>query len=209
MITLYGFPRSRSLRISWLLEELNLEWRYSLVDFNQGEHRSPEFLSINPAGKVPALVDGELVLLESGAISLHLAQRYGPHWLPEPGSDEAARHNQLLFFSLCELEQPLWTMGKHRFALPEERRVPAVLETAAWEFSRAASLMDRWVPERGYLLGEQPRVADILLTHTLNWAHGFKQPLPDKLDSYRLRVSQRPALARAMQRETEALPSNK
>ncbi|WP_417346367.1 glutathione S-transferase family protein [Ferrimonas sp.] len=209
MITLYGFPRSRSLRISWLLEELGVEWQYSLVDFNKGEHRSPDFLAVNPAGKVPALTDGELTLLESGAICLHLAEKYGNHWLPQPGTDEAARHHQLLFFTLCELEQPLWTIGKHKFALPKELRVPQIVETAAWEFARATSVIESWVPEQGYLLGENPTVADILLAHTLNWAHSFKTPLPEKLENYRLRLSQRPALGRALQRELEALPDQK
>ena len=206
MITLYGFPRTRSLRISWLLEELGLEWHYSLVNFNKGEHRSPDYLAVNPAGKVPALTDGKLTLLESGAICLHLAEKYGSHWLPQPGTDDAARHHQLLIYTLCELEQPLWTIGKHKFALPEEQRVPAVLDTAAWEFARAVSLIEPWVPEQDYLLGENPTVADILLAHTLNWAHGFKMPLPDKLENYRLRLSRRPAMGRALQRELEALP---
>ncbi len=132
MITLYGYPRTRSLRISWLLEELGLDWDYSLVDFYQGTHRSEAFLGINPAGKVPAVTDGNLTLIESGAICLHLAQKYGQdRLLPQPGSDASALHHQLMIFVLCELEQPLWTIGKHKFALPEDKRVSAVIDTAA------------------------------------------------------------------------------
>lgn len=206
MITLYGYPKTRSLRISWLLEELGVDWQYHLVDLQQGQHKTAEYLSLNPAGKVPALTDGELTLIESGAICQHLAQKYGPQLLPQAGSDASGQHHQLVTFILCELEQPLWTMGKHKFALPKAQRVEAILATAAWEFERAAALLESWLPDEGYLLGEQFTVADILLSHTLNWAHGFKQPLSEKLDSYRQRVSARPAMRAALSKELAALP---
>ncbi|SDJ32248.1 glutathione S-transferase [Ferrimonas sediminum] len=206
MITLYGYPHTRSLRISWLLEELGLDWDYSLVDFNQGEHRSKAFLSINPAGKVPALTDGELTLVESGAICLHLAQKYGQGLLlPQPGSDASALHHQLMIFVLCELEQPLWTIGKHKFALPKDKRVSAVIDTACWEFDKACKLIEPYLSEQGFLLGDQFSVADILLTHTLNWARGFKLPLSERLDGYRTRISARPALASALAKESAVL----
>ncbi len=69
MITLYGFPNTRSVRIAWMLEELEQDYQYQLVDFTKGESQTPEFLAINPAGKVPALRDDELLLTESAAMS--------------------------------------------------------------------------------------------------------------------------------------------
>jgi len=201
MITLYGLPRSRSLRVSWMLEELGLDWQYHYVSFQAGEQRSEEFLALNPCGKVPALKDGDLVLSESAAICLYLAEKYGPQFLPEPGSKASALHHRWISFTTTELEQALWSMGKHRFALPEEQRIVEMIDTATWEFNQAAAIAEGWIPESGYLLGEQFSVADILLCHTLNWEVSFQQTLPEKLMNYRKRTSQRRALNHALEKE--------
>ncbi|WP_432454129.1 MULTISPECIES: glutathione S-transferase family protein [unclassified Agarivorans] len=201
MITLYGTPRSRSLRVSWLLEELNLEWHYHYIDFQAGEHHGEEYLAINPCGKVPALKDDQLVISESAAICLYLAEKYGPQLLPQPATAAAALHHRWLSFIISELEQGLWSIGKHRFALPEAQRIPEMVEVATWEFAKAAAIAEQWLPEQDYLLGEQFSVADILLCHTLNWAMSFQQTLPTKLMAYRKRVSQRPALNRGLEKE--------
>ncbi len=201
MITLYGLPRSRSLRVSWMLEELGLDWNYHYVNFQAGEQRGEEFLALNPCGKVPALRDGDMVISESAAICLFLAEKYGPQFLPEPGTTASALHHRWISFTTTELEQALWSMGKHRFALPEEQRIVEMIDTATWEFNQAAAIAEGWVPESGYLLGEQFSVADILLCHTLNWAVSFQQSLPEKLMNYRKRTSQRPALNSALEKE--------
>jgi len=202
MITLYGVPRTRSLRVSWLLEELGLEWDYQFIDFASGYNRSPEFLAINPCGKVPALVDGELCLTESAGICQFLAERYGKEqWLPAPGSEAAANYHRWFSFIITELEQPLWNRGKHKFALPEEHRVEGMLLTAEWEFEQAANIAENWLPDTPYLTGDQPTVVDILLAHTLNWAANWSIPLPTKLNAFRKRMSSRPALAAALSKE--------
>jgi glutathione S-transferase len=201
-ITLYGAPMTRSLRVSWMLEELGLAWDYRPVDFSSGGHRSPEFLAINPAGKVPALRDGDLVLVESAAICLYLAERYGQgRYVPAPGTAASGLHLQWLSYIVCELEQPLWSMAKHKFALPREWRVPAMLETAPKEFDQAMTVALKWLPDEGCLLGAEPMVADILLAHTLHWAASFKLALPAAATAYGERLSARPQLARAVARE--------
>ncbi|AZU47987.1 glutathione S-transferase [Aeromonas hydrophila] len=178
MITLYGTPVSRALRVSWLLEELDVAWQFQFLDFAKGENRSDWFLTLNPSGKMPVLKDGEFVLTESAAIMQYLAEVYGPNWLPARGTQASALHAQWVSFITCELEQPLWTIGKHRFALPEAQRLPAIFPTAKWEFDKAAAIAESWVPEQGYLLGEQITIADLLLAHTLMWATRFEQTIP-------------------------------
>ncbi len=74
MLTLYGSPGSRSTRVAWALEEASAEYDFILIDLKQGEQKNPEFLKLNPNGKLPVLVDGELVLSESGRY-LHLYRR--------------------------------------------------------------------------------------------------------------------------------------
>ncbi|EDQ01185.1 glutathione S-transferase family protein [Shewanella benthica] len=202
MIKLYGVPRSRSLRVSWTLEELGLDWQYHYINFAKGDSRSPDFLAVNPCGKVPALVDDELVVTESAAIVLHLAEKYGDRkLLPQPGSDASALHHQWVSFIITELEQPLWTIGKHKFALPEELRQESMLPVAKWEFDKAAAIAENWLPESDFLLGDEFSAADILLAHTLVWATRFEQTIPPKLAAYRDRVSKRPAMVKALEKE--------
>ncbi|SDL89345.1 glutathione S-transferase [Modicisalibacter muralis] len=205
MITLYSYPNTRSLRVAWTLEELGLEYACQHVDLREGVNQGAEHLARHPDGKLPALSDGELTLFESVAICRYLAERYGEGRLLPDDLQQRARVDQWLLFVISELEQPLWTQAKHKFALPQERRVPAVLPTAAWEFQRALAALQRGFDGQGWLLGEPFTVADILLGHTLNWAHAFKQPLPEALEAYRLRCNERPAMAVAREREQAAL----
>src|SRR5688572_24252019 len=73
---LYGFPPTCSIRVVWMLRELDVEFELATIDPTKGEHRQPEFLALNPAGKLPVLVDGDFILTESVAIVLYLAEKY-------------------------------------------------------------------------------------------------------------------------------------
>ncbi|MBM0741453.1 glutathione S-transferase family protein [Phormidium sp. CLA17] len=77
MLKLYGGARSRASIVQWYLEELAVPYEFVLLDMQAGEHHQPAFLTINPIGKVPAIVEGDFKLWESGAILLYLAEKYG------------------------------------------------------------------------------------------------------------------------------------
>ncbi|MGE6567583.1 glutathione S-transferase family protein [Shewanella vesiculosa] len=205
MITLYGTQKSRALRVSWLLEELGVEWQFHAIDFAKGENKAEAFLALNPSGKMPVITEGEFVLSESAAIMRYLAEKYGQgNWLPKPGTQASGIHERWVSFVISELEQPLWSMGKHRFALPQPLRLEAMFAVAKWEFDQAAAIAEAWVPDTGFVCGDSPTIADILLAQTLGWAMGFEQTLPPKLMAFRDRLKQRPALANALAK-TEAL----
>ena len=74
VMKLYEFGPTRSIRARWVLQELGVEFESVTINMLEGEHRSPEFLTLNPAGKLPVLVDGDLILTESVAIVLYLAE---------------------------------------------------------------------------------------------------------------------------------------
>jgi glutathione S-transferase len=76
-LKLYGGARSRASIVQWYLEELGVPYQFVLLDMQSGEHLQPEYLKINPVGKVPAIVDGDFQLWESGAILVYLAEKYG------------------------------------------------------------------------------------------------------------------------------------
>ncbi|OUR89715.1 glutathione S-transferase [Gammaproteobacteria bacterium 42_54_T18] len=207
MMKVYGYPNSRSTRITWMLEELEKEYEFCLVDFNKGESQSKEYLAINPAGKVPAFQDDDLLLLESAAIVAYLGDKSPESGLvPTAGTAERARYDQWSYFAMCELEQPLWTIGKNKFALPEDQRCESIFPTAQWEFQKALRLFSEGLGENSYILGDSFTAVDILLGQTLLWGTAFKQPIEqENLKEYLKRVTSRPALARASATEAASL----
>ena len=114
MIRIYGTPMTRAIRPLWLLEELGVPYELVKTDFAGGATRTSEFLKINPNGHVPALVDGDLVLFESMAINLYLAEKYGKGTL-WPGSEhDRARTVQWSFWAITECERTSSTRSSRR-----------------------------------------------------------------------------------------------
>ena len=206
MVIIYSFPKTRGRRITWMMEELGEDYEFKLVPFGENGFKSEEFVKINPAGKVPAIQDGDLIFTESAAIVNHLGGKYPDKGLiPAAGTAERSKYDQWSYFVLTELEQPLWTIGKHKTYLPEDKHVPAIFDTAAWEFQQALKLLDGGLDGNDYILGDSFSAADILICHTLNWATKFDQPIEqDMLKEYQERVSSRDALQRAISREESA-----
>ncbi len=206
---LYGMQQSRSFRALWALEESGLEYDYVPVKLfsdpaESDSAQNPAYLELNGQGKVPTLVDKDLVLTESIAIMNYIA-RSAPEsgLLPNAGMTVYARHDELVCFILAELEQPLWSSGKHRFALPEEYRISQMLETAAFEFSKAIKTLDHLLEDsvldnQKYAICDKFSIVDILLAQTFNWAMRFEFDLPEKYVEFRHRHYARPAAQRAM-----------
>jgi len=202
MLKLYGYPKSRSLRATWALEEAGAEYDYVKVDLMKGEGRQPAFLTINPSGKVPALIDGDLIITESAAVMTYIGEKFPASGLVPTANPARAAYFQWVAFTISELEQPLWTLAKHRFALPENLRVPAIEPTALWEFAKAAGVLHQHLQGREYVAGEHFSGADIMVGHTLSWAKNNQIPLGSEvLDGYADRILSRPALVAARQRE--------
>ncbi|MCS4503587.1 Glutathione S-transferase GstA [wastewater metagenome] len=207
-IEVFGYPNSRSTRVVWALEEAGAAYDYTLVDLGRGEHRGERFRALNPAGKLPALRTGDALLTESPAICLWVAETYPDAGLAPTDPQGRTELMRWLFFIATELEQPLWTMAKHRFALPEKLRVPDVIPTARREFTMAADLLADALDGRDHLVGGRFSIADILAAHTLAWARAAKAPMEQPaLAAYAEHQLGRPALARARAREQSALES--
>ncbi len=193
MLRLYGFPPTRSIRPLWVLRELGVDFEVVPVNLAKGEHRRPEFLAINPAGKLPALVDGDFVLTESVAIVLYLAEKYPERGLLPVGLRERAEVNRWLLFTATELEQPLWRISRHSSLYPKEKRVPADIPVARDDFTEMAAVMERHMERRSFLVGEEATVADFVAAYTLDWAGELKllETAPN-LRAYMERMYQRP-----------------
>jgi glutathione S-transferase len=171
---LYEFGPTRSIRVRWTLQELGVEFDSTVVDLRAGEHRRPEFLALNPAGKLPVLVDGELVFTESAAIVLYLAEKYPDRKLV-PGDPAArAEHNRWLLFAVTELEQPLWRITRNTALYPQELRMPGDVKQASREFKAMADVLERHMEGRQWVAGDSVTVADFVTAYTLDWANEFQ-----------------------------------
>ena len=196
---LYGYRNGRTLRALWALEEVGAHYEYVEVDVMSGHGREPWFLQINPGGKVPVLDDGGTIITESAAICMHVAEKAaGSRLLPPAGTQERTDCYKWISFILTELDAPLWTIAKHRFGLPRERRVPAVIETASWEFRTSVKILASALEDHPYLAAGSFTVADILAGHTLLWAKSARLPLDSNpLETYLEKLLTREAVIRA------------
>ena len=203
MIQLFNYPNTRGLRVTWMLEELEADYEFNLVPVGNNGFGSEEYIKINPAGKVPAIRDGDLVLTESAAIVTYLGDKFPDKKLvPPAGSAARAKYDQWCYFVLSELEQPLWTKGKHKFMLPRDKRVPAIIETAEWEFQKALMILSQGLDGHRFILGDTFSAADILIGQTLSWARTAKQPVElQNVADYADSILGREALQRARTRE--------
>jgi glutathione S-transferase len=171
MMKLYGTPPTRVLRVIWLLNELGLEYEQVPVALLQGEHLQPDFLSLNPAAKVPVLIDGNQVITESAAIQLYLAEKYPQAGFIPSAVEERAQMYRWIFFLVTEIEQPLWRIARHTFVYPDEKRIPQDVELARQECLEMVAVLERHMQERDFVVGDRLSVADFNAAYTLDWAN--------------------------------------
>ena len=174
MINLYHTPLSRSMRVKWLLEEMNLEYQETDVPWRKiitGRHRTPEYLKKHPLGLVPVLEDGEVSIFESMAICHYLAETYGADALiPAIGSEKRAEWLQWMYFIPATLEPPIFTIVKHSRVLPEKKRQEHRLVAGRKQYHTVLKVLDRHLSENKYLLGDEYMLPDIALAATLLWS---------------------------------------
>jgi glutathione S-transferase len=176
-----------------VLQELGVKFEAISINLSIGEHRTPAFLAINPAGKLPVLVDGDNTITESVAISLYLAEKYPDrHFFP---TDLTLRSQfyQWLFFAATELEQPLWRISRHTALYPEESRLAAEIPLARQDFTSMAVVLENHMLGREFVVGEQVTVADFVIAYTLDWANEIQLLIPfPHLATYMKRMYERP-----------------
>ena len=169
-IKVYGVLPTRVLRVLWLLNELGLEHEWIPTAPFSDQSRSPAFRALSPTGKVPVLVDGNVVLTESSAIQLYLAEKYPEAGLIPKDTAERAQMYRWIFFLVTEIEQPLWRIARNTVIYPEEKRLPADIEMATKECKAMAAVLEKHMQGREYLVGDRLSVADLNTAYTLDWA---------------------------------------
>ena len=198
-VTLYHHPFSRASKVVWMLEEAGVDYELRWVDIMAGAHKTPEFLKLNPMGKLPVLVDGEALVTESAAIALYLGDRYAAGRLA-PALDDPARGTYLrwAFFSPSVLEPA------------------AAAKASGGQFNPGAvgwgtyeSMLDATevaVGKGPFLLGERFTMADIILGGTMSFLLQFKMiDARPAFEAYVKRIEERPAFRRSAARNAAVM----
>ena len=192
MMQLYWSPRSRSFTALWLMEETGQPYERVLTDISTGAQKTPEYLAINPMGKVPALRDGEATLAEAAAICAYVAERYPEAKLtPPPGDRQRAKFLYWLFFVPGCIEPAIVQLAT---------KIEMNPVSAGWgDASRVFDVLDAALAKGPWILGENFSAADVAIGSSLNFAVRLFKMVPSRpsFEAYIGRCIARPAFQRA------------
>ena len=196
-VTLYYHPYSRASGSIWALEEAGVPYQLQLVDIMKGEQKKPGLLALNPMGKLPTLVDGDVVVTESAAIALYLADRYAVGRLA-PALDDPRRGTYLRWslFPAAVIEPAV---------MAKREGWPVKEVQAGWgSYETMLTAAESAIAKGPFILGDQFSMADVVFGGTLRYMMLFKlvEPTPS-FTAYVERLNARPAYQRADARNTE------
>lgn len=189
MVTIHGVLRSRASRNIWLLKELGMPYRhvpviqgYRLPDAAAPDApvntTSPEFLAVNPNGRIPAMEDDGLVLCESLAINLYLAKKHGGPLAPKDLAEDGLM-TQWSLWAMTEAEPHTINVLYHRVGYPPGQRDAAVAEAAVAALRQPFAVLDAALAKDGWLVGGRFTVADVNLAEVIRYA----QPAPELFEA--------------------------
>ncbi len=196
-LKLYYHPQSRAVSVDWMLRELGVSYEQIAVDWTTGDLEQPEFRALNPMGKIPTLVDDDIVVTESAAICAYLADKHIDQGLaPQPGSPARGTYYRYLFFPGTTLE-PL--LSVHALGLQDWDGV----SMGFGDLDRGMAAVEAMTPESDWALGADFTTADIVFGGTLSFFAGFGMLSPtERVKAYVDRIEARPAF-----QESHAAPS--
>lgn len=205
MYTLYYFPSTASMAPHMVLEEIGAPYELALVDRNADEHKSARYLKLNPSGLIPVLIDGDLVLTESAAICLHLADRHADaNLVPPVGSNQRAHLYKWLLYLSNTLQAELIS-----YFYPERIGGTAADIVAANAEARIGKMLDLIEHHLAYeggpwMLGAQYSIVDVYLLMLARWTRGFAHPARGRpaLAKFLAAMAGRPAIQRTFARES-------
>lgn len=193
-ITFYTNPQSRGRIVHWLLEELGVPYDMNILDFEKGDHKKPEYLKINPMGKVPAVVHRGVVVTEAAAICTYLADAYPEAGLaPALNDPQRGTYLRWLFFGAGCIEPAI---VDKLFARPPVERKGAV---GYGSYDDTLNALETALTPGPFILGERFSAADVYVGAQVQWGLMVKglDPRP-KFQQYAERIAQRPALSKLL-----------
>jgi len=196
-IKIYGPTASRAARALWMVNELGVPFEHIALEMK--DLKNPDYIKINPNGKVPAMIDGDLTLFESMAINLYLAKKYNKDGIWPSSLEDEARAYQWSFWAMTEIEKLLLTILVDMFMTPPDSRNPSAVAEAQKAVSKPFKVLNGALQGHDYLLGASFTVADLNVASVCTWARLIKfdfAPYPN-VGSWLERCLSRPAFKAA------------
>ncbi len=204
MYKLYYYPNNASLAPHFLLHEMNLEHELVLVDRTSNAQKSEEYLTLNPAGRIPTLIDGSLVMFESSAICIYLCeQNQNKRLIPAIGSQDRAHFYQWLAFLNNTLQAELLIYYYPQKHTTSEESIPAIKTAQEERIAEALSILDKQLEGKQYLLGDNITACDFFLFMLAEWSLKIeKSPLTfPNLKTYLKRLANYPTISKVCEIE--------
>ncbi len=204
MLSLYYYPGNASLLPHMMLREIGAEFELRLVDRGQNFQKSAEYLRLNPNGRIPVLVDGDLVLFETAAVALHLADKFPQAGLaPAVGTAERAEFYKWMIHltNTPQAEYRPWFYPHEH--VKDEAAIPSVKQATEQRLYRIFDVISEQLGDWAWLLGERFSAADLFLFMLMRWGRGMPRPprsIPN-LNALAERVAARPAVQEAFKVE--------
>ena len=166
-LKIYGIAASRAIRPLWAAEEMNLPYEHIRIHYHSPELKQEPYLSMNPNGQVPIIDDNGIVVYESLAITLYMAQQYGQGTLWPSDVAQQAQVLQWTLWAATEAEPPARQWYQHSQFLPEDQRIPAMADAGMAKSQAKIQLLNQVMSKREYLVGDRFTVADLNVSAVL------------------------------------------
>jgi glutathione S-transferase len=201
-LRIYGIARTRAFRALWIAKELGLDYEHVPIEIGAAGARQPEYLTINPNGRLPAIDDDGFVLWESLAITLYLAKKHGR--LYPITLEGEAKAWQWSLWSVQEVDRGVNIWSLHAVRLPPEDRDPQRLNEALKVIAAPFKVLDGALAARPYLLGEEFTVADLNVAAVISRAIDMDLAATPHVGDWLRRCLGRPAAGAALALRAEA-----
>lgn len=204
-LRIYGIPRTRAFRVIWMAHELGLDFENLPIETGPQGARKPEYLALNPNGRLPTIDDDGFILWESLAINLYLAKKHSTGALYPADLQGEARVWQWSLWAANEVERVTNIWSLHALRLPAAERDAKTVAEALRQLEPPYAVLEGALREQSYLLGEQFSVADLNVASVLGRAIDMDLSGKPSLAAWLRRCLERPAarIARAMREEAE------
>lgn len=199
MIEIYHLPPSRSIRVVWALEELGLEYLAREVAWPV-RTRQPEYLKLNPAGTIPTLVDGDIVITESMVACDYVSRTYGDGGLTlDPSDPEYFSYQQWMWFGEATIVNQLSNVMRYGPNAPPGQHHPQLVDDALAAYTSRLPVLEQGLPEQDFAVAGRLTLADISLGYALLMGSftGLAGQFGPRTSRYFEAISARPAFRRA------------
>jgi glutathione S-transferase len=197
MLRIYGIARTRAFRALWVAMEIGLDYEHIPLEIGDAGARTPEFLAVNPNGRLPAIDDDGFVLWESLAITLYLAKKHSTGGLYPAAIEDEAKTWQWSLWALNEVDRGVNIWSLHAIRLPPEDRDPGKLAEALKVIEKPFKVLDGALAERAYLVGDDFTVADLNVAAVISRAIDMDLSSTPRLRDWLRRCLERPAAREA------------